>query len=337
MAEKKGKKRKSSRLRSQNGGQQGTQETETWDCLDCSKPFTEESEKMMLCDLCSSKHCTECIEMTDDEYAAMQALGDRDDAIWLCKVCLEKIKSTKNEPSTDDLDNMKSEMNNKFESLETQLAALAETIKTTASQNKVELTKSFAQVLVGENKGNGPGDNSNIEKIGVTGIVRNIVVEQRRVQNQQIVDKEEREKNIVIFKSKEADGETLEQKKVKDAKLAQDLLEEVGLDQVQIKGMFRLGKFNPEDSKDGKTRPLKICFNNKYDKESVMRNLYKLKGKTDGELSEIRIGHDLTQEERDMVKAKIEEAKKLTTTTVFYKVRGPPWALRFVTEKIIQK
>ena len=68
----------------------------------------------------------------------------------------------------------------------------------------------------------------------------------------------------------------------------------------------------------------------KYDKESVMRNLYKMKDSADANINKLQVGYDMSQDERESVKAKIAEAKAKGTDEVFWAVRGPPWALRLV-------
>ena len=77
-------------------------------------------------------------------------------------------------------------------------------------------------------------------------------------------------------------------------------------------------------------RPLKVCFNNKSDKESVLRNLHKLKTCSDLKIKGLSIGHDLSETDRKLYKEKVDEAKRLSTDTDFWVVRGPPGAPRLV-------
>ena len=138
------------------------------------------------------------------------------------------------------------------------------------------------------------------------------------------------EKNIMIFRHKECEEEDIEVRKSKDKELLNKLLQHIGCSDIEVKGMFRVGKFDSDKNKGNKPRPLKICLYNKNERDSLMRNLFKLKDSSDTELKTIQIGYDMSSDERNQYKIKVEEAKQKTTDQDFYVVRGPPWALRVV-------
>ena len=80
-------------------------------------------------------------------------------------------------------------------------------------------------------------------------------------------------------------------------------------DDIEVKGIMRLGKFDLDSHKDGKCRPIKLVLYNKGDRDSVMRNAFKL-GETDkDDLKNIKLGYDLSLTERSETKAKIDGAK----------------------------
>ena len=320
------KKKKKSRSKSVSD----VNESDAWTCNGCQVTSIDENIQMMECDLCPGRYCIPCIGLTDEEYAALQALDKREDAIWLCPGCFANIGTMKTKhQSHEELERIKTDMNTKFETIEQQLSVLTKSLADSKSTQNTEFKRCFAEVLVGE-KSADQHTQTKMKEAGVAGLVKNIVFEQRKEQQKELLEKEDREKNIVIFKSVEIEGEDLEERKKRDLTLTKKMMQEIERSDIEIKGMFRVGAFKAEENKTRKPRPLKICFHTKFDKESVMRNLYKLKESTEAEVKDIQVGHDLSRTERDMVKDKIEEAKNKGTETDFWAVRGPPWALRLV-------
>ena len=70
---------------------------------------------------------------------------------------------------------------------------------------------------------------------------------------------------------------------------------------------------------------MKITMSNEDDKQKVMANLRMLKGMED-EFGKISLTDDYTSTDREMIKAKVEEAKELGKRNPerIYKVRGDP-------------
>ena len=67
-----------------------------------------------------------------------------------------------------------------------------------------------------------------------------------------------------------------------------------------------------------------------------MRNLFKLKDSSNDQIKNLKVGYDLSEIERDLVRQKIEEAKQKSTPEVFMAVRGNPWNLHLVARKRLQ-
>ena len=70
---------------------------------------------------------------------------------------------------------------------------------------------------------------------------------------------------------------------------------------------------------------MKIVMKTKNDQVKVMNNLGKLKG-TEEQFGKIRITHDYTNKERELIKMKVKEAEEKSTgdTERVYRVRGDP-------------
>ena len=299
-----------------------------WSCGTCEVDFTSENDKMALCDFCLGKFCTPCINMSDDQYSALQIL-ERDDCFWLCPDCvfqMHKFKKMKHE--SDVLNKIKADIEGRLSSIEVKVDTLKENIKTEKSQTMTDIKKTFAQVLVGE-KNVDEGLENRVQEIGASGLFKNICVEQK----QEALDKEERDKNIILFKCTEKAHDDKEEAKKEDEVKTQKFLAAIERSDIEIKSMFRLGNFSEENNKKGVFRPLKVMFYNKTDRDSVMRNLFKLKHNKDEDVDKIQVGYDMTKEERAKVKEKVAEAIAKGTDEVFYSVRGPPWALHLVQKK----
>ena len=140
--------------------------------------------------------------MTSHEYDALQKLA-RDDVLWLCPGCLNTVKETKSiqTETQKTVSEFKHEIAQRFESLEKQVTQLTENLSNSSAEMHKEFTKTFTQVLVGDK----PTD-QNVQTKGVTGMVKDILVEHSNEQCKEIREQEEREKNIIIYRKSEIAG-----------------------------------------------------------------------------------------------------------------------------------
>jgi hypothetical protein len=185
------------------------------------------------------------------------------------------------------------------------------------------MTKSFAEVLKGDSEGT-----------SVKGVFKEVINEQRKEQIKEDGAKEERQKNVIIYIIGEEQGLDRDERYSHDKNLVQNILSHLGLEEIEPKAIIRLGRFDPQKHTDGKIRPIKVLLHTKESRDSIMRNLYKL-NHVDNELKKAQIGYDLSEDEREVVKGKVDEAKTLSegSAEFFYRVRGPPWALWLKKEK----
>ena len=197
------------RRRSKSVSEASASASNSWNCSKCEKDFLNIKYKLATCSICESHYCTPCIEMSDKQYKALQTLK-RDDILWLCGACLINVNENKgrNHHSLE-ITNLRAELDKKIESLENKMDALNNSISQTvtssvassvansfaSSVNKsnADLTKTFAEVLVGT-KNNDETVQTQVKEKGVTGMINDIVYNQRLAQNQEEREKEEREK-----------------------------------------------------------------------------------------------------------------------------------------------
>ena len=144
---------------------------------------------------------------------------------------------------------------------------------------------------------------------------------------------EDRQCSIVVHvRLKESSKDNVEERKEEERELANRLCT-IGarVQGCQVKKTSRLGKY---DKNSTKPRPLKISFANKQQQQKVLANLSNLR-EAEQDLKCLSISPDLSQEKRQEIKQKVEEAKEKCNNAegVIFRVRGPPDNLRIVQMK----
>ena len=156
----------------------------------------------------------------------------------------------------------------------------------------------------------------------------------KEVATQQRLDegnREERLKNVMLFKVPEQEAESAEEKQKKDCEYVENLLKvmKVNNDEDNTNGgglapkkVYRLGKF---DRSKTYPRPIKVEFETKMDANLIMTNAKYLKNAPEAYKS-ININYDLTETDREELGTLLSQAKDKTknSTEFIWKVRGPP-------------
>jgi len=150
-------------------------------------------------------------------------------------------------------------------------------------------------------------------------------------------DKEARRNNIIIYRIPENESDSNEERKVMDRQYVLKLLlkMQVGIEEADIKGAFRLGRYTRADDAQSGTNstPMLVQFNNRLAKNLIMENLFKLKH-LDSEFKNVIIAHDMTVNERQECRTLVDDVKKKTeedtSGNYIYRVRGPLGAMSIV-------
>ena len=154
-------------------------------------------------------------------------------------------------------------------------------------------------------------------------VIKSFAKEVANSQQKLTVDREEREKNIMIFNVPE-DKDKLNADMEFFKSMCSETLEYENVPKVEI----ARPKFKPNNHH----RPIKVCFDQSWDKRKFLSSLWKLK--TDKKFDNIRISHDMNEEDRRENKKLLKEAYQKNVeeknTEFKYKVRGPPWAMKIV-------
>lgn len=134
----------------------------------------------------------------------------------------------------------------------------------------------------------------------------------------------DKSKSLIIFGNKENEIESRVNRDKEEDKFVKDVIGELMVYNVdkEIAEFRRIGKYEKD-----KVRPLKVTFMNSQVLEEVLRNAWKLKDSE--KYSGLMIRRDLSKEDREVLKGKLEEAKAKNNErsedeakTFFFKVVG---------------
>ena len=144
--------------------------------------------------------------------------------------------------------------------------------------------------------------------------------EQKEENEKEERDIKSRKRNIIIHGVLESMKDTKECEQESDKSEIQDLFDEIGTNRID----FTHHRIGVRKDKISKSRPIKVTFQNVYDKEKIMSNLHHLKNLGYIGLS---ITDDFSINERKKIKAMCQEAKRKTADSggdFIWRVRGSP-------------
>ena len=203
--------------------------------------------------------------MTAKQYSS--TVLTRNDVLWLCKPCNNIRENCKSRGeyfiTNQQTHELKTQVDAKItkiqqnmENLSTELresiTKLENTMKdtiTNSTQNytqKMEetLQRSYTNALTG--KGTSDGDGA--EKIpSVIESMKDVMAQERREQTRLLNEKEEKQKNFILYRAHEEEGASFEERKSKDKQIVETVLETIDRNDVTVKACFRIGRFNSEN------------------------------------------------------------------------------------------
>ena len=221
------------------------------------------------CNVCNSWVCEKCSDVSINKFKPI--LNKCKTLHFLCKSCESNIDS----PLESSIDHLEKEeaittIRNLISDGISQIEAKIESTISEKIQERVSNLHSPSTVASSD----GSQTTNDSSWSFVVGKSTNIKILIREAKNDEKVENNEREKrsrNIIIHGAEEVGGSPEEIKK-EDEQYINDILKEIG-SSVKPNFITRLGV----KSKD-KNRPIKIVLKSKSDKDSVMKNLGRLKG-----------------------------------------------------------
>ena len=308
--------------------QDGNNDDDLWVCKMCKGHFPSEKDQLLECEVCQQHCCAKCLGLTKQQYNTMQ----RNDLVWICS-------STCKRELTTALANARTTI--------PQINQLIESInKVEEDVEKIRKFTTQPENVLDEHEWPTLGMNTDDTETAVKQVRRSVhqpitkgivkeAIEETERENQL---KEERARNVIIFRAKELPNSTKEQQAREDKKFIADFCKLIEVPEVDVTEVTRLGKRTEE-----KVRPLRFRVKDSEQKGELMKNLNRLKD-ADKPFSEIQVSHDLTINQRTLLKSKIDEAKKMTDEstdkTWVYKARcplGPHWDVKIVRLRARQR
>ena len=295
-------------------------------CVTC-----EDTEQLIIeCEVCSKHYCIDCVSLGKAAHKALKGCAS---AHWYCPQCEPRtLKVIKADLDVEDRCNaVLKAMEDKMEDKITTLRAEFQD-ELSNKVSKAEMKDLVAEQI--KENGNQSSSPEEKEKEAVSEVkVKEVVSAMLGNHNTEQKDKEARKRNILVHHVDEhTNPETDSTKKQElDKEFLTELTSVLGVPEVGISNIFRLGKVPVDDN--AKSRPMKVVFDTEENKKSFMKNLGKL-ATADDKFKKISIAHDMTQDERAANKKLVEEAKNLASKDPHgkwaYRVKGLPGMQKIV-------
>ena len=270
-----------------------------------------------------------CAGFDNPKEAVIKALR----GIWRCPYCvIAKFPRDDNQLDVDQQvmaittkvkDVISQEIKQEIDNLSKLVQGTLCEIETKCLPNMMNLPKkvgnqeSYANIVAQSDQGN-------------ENIVNKLAAQVVNTQKQLMADKEERQNNIIIFNVPEQDTNTKEKESSFFKSMCTKTLE---MSDEPIVKISRIGNVD----RPGYNRPIKVCFEQLWNKRMFLSCLHKLKNNEN--FSNITISHDMSKEDRLRNKELLRQAYEMNKTNQSndfkFKVRGPPWEMKIV--KVYQK
>ena len=327
-----------------------------WVCNKCKCISKNEEVPMLECDLCERHLCIKCAKVSLTHYRALAKV----DTMWFCSAkCVHTAKTKLNDKtqarlSTSEVDiqqitieledrivenmtrynkkiheDLQNELGDRMRVLEQKITSQLDESKQIVKDFQENSQKTWADIVKHkeiQTQQNPNQDISNGESF--TKIMQEALEISKKEQEQ----KEEREKSIIVFRYRESNIRNREERIEEELNFANELCDKgIKVGNVEIIKTRRLGKY---DSEATRPRPLKITFESREQQQKVIANIANLKEAED-KYKSISINIDMTKEERELVRLKVNEAKRMNqeSTDTKYLVKGPPSNLRIIEIK----
>ena len=268
-------------------------------CAECNKNVTKK-EKGMMCDICDHWYHANCQQVSNAMYQVITEEGE-DQVSWYCTHCRRRAKKIMSHIA-----------------LISQRQDTVEKSVTKLGEDHTALEKRVKQLETQGNAQQRPSEPTNDN--ATTSIV------------QEIAERQQRTKNLILFNVNESNGETAEERKSSyKAAITKIVTEGLAIPQAefQISNTARLGKYEAT-----RTRPLKVTLETETQRSQIIRKGKQLRESTDGNLNSVFIAPDLTPTQRLEAKKLREERTAKNGELVTQGDRAHIWVIR--TDRLIK-
>lgn len=239
----------------------GSDDAET-ECQKCSSIIKEN----IACSGCKLKYCLKCAKINEALYKCIQA-GEMDQFIWSCTSCRATFPS---------LENITSALNDLRKSNDDRIGNLEGRVKSIEEGNQVDIQMSVSSM-----------------KEDIITSLKDDLDKLVDIRIREIDDRKRRDCNILIFNLPEPRNRRPEENKKSDEEDVKALSLHLGLENIQILTIFRLGR-----QTSGSCRPLKVVLQNKSHKKYLLDNAKHIQAKAPHNMRRVVIVRDLTPTQR---------------------------------------
>lgn len=237
-------------------------------CGTCWKQVLED-EQALLCEVCQFWHHIECEKVSEKKYNFLKE-DDSDDIHWFCRKCNRSaanlyVSIAKLDAKITETDKRVESLNDKVDDLETRVKVNTNGIK-------------------------------NIE-----GAVDCVLDDKMEIMQQEILERDKRRRNIMIFGVEESKEANVQKKIEHDMAVMQGIGQTLGIEECKVDKVVRVGK--PND----KPRPMKVILEERRQRDEFLRSAKNL-GNT--KWRHCHVKPDLTPMERAKEQALWEDLKK---------------------------
>ena len=312
-------------------------------CVSCNKVCSKDLLHCRACDGCCHLKCANISEATFKEIQPLHNFT------WNCDECIKRYDGNMIGSLMEKIAAMGRDMGGLMNDNLKAIEGINDTLNDKLNRNDLkdsvthlekELKRSWAEVVKEEVKINIEKMEAGVKKVNCgfeQGIDEKLASLKKEVictrdKMQEWNEKADRANNIIVFNLKESDKTRYDDCRKDDFERIINIVDVIGSGKIikeDIVQIFRLGK------KETNNRPVLIKFKSKMVKNLFMENLNKIQ--TLGEnLRNIRVGHDLTKEQRIDCKKLADSARDMEAKELgdfIYRVRGEPGNFRVVKLK----
>lgn len=300
-------------------------------CSSCGTIVTKQT-KALQCDRCLSTDawkCAECLNLSEEMYTYL--VTDSHAALrWFCDDCDKVVTSTSYNTAAcqnDKLDHLLSvieKLMSRYENIEKELINKCDVSDLERMDVRIkELEEKLLKydsaleprlsVLENQLQTNmGSCASEQVHQASDEDMIKLVVQEEINKKSAEERDMENRKKNLILYRVPEKVTDNVVDRKTSDTTFVIDMLDAVWnikIKEQDIEKMYRLGRWTED-----KVRPLLVAFKNADIKDHIMANLRDLSLPFE-KFRGIGVSHDLHPNEREKIKAMIEEAKQNYTAS----------------------
>ena len=282
-------------------------------CPRCDKQIGTGTDAMT-CSVCELDFCLDCSSVSKALLVALKE-DKTQNFKWTCNMCKQNFPS---------MSSLKTQLQSIEENTQTRLAKVEEKLTTLDSDMDVKIGDKFTSM-----KSTVLKEMKEEIKDEIKGNLQSEV----RTELREIEDQRQRSLNIICFNLEESTSKVSETRKDHDLRKFTELCEAIGVNDPDIKLLFRLGNYRPGSAKP---RPLKVIFNNKRQRKEVIDNTSKIRHLSVASgLNKCIIVKDLTVRQRNDRKQKREEKLKSDKNTKKHQEETTPKEINIFEENTI--